>query len=104
MILDGDMTGAADAGPSEMYAYISMVNGMMYDAGTKTVPGGMDDPAMPTGINPVDGSITLQLTGVAAGTIHPVVYENGGMSTFLEIGGDGGPIEVYTIGGAVTVQ
>lgn len=102
--IDGDMNGAADAGPSDNFALITSVNGMGVDPGARTVPGGMDDPAMPTGINPVGGEITLQITGVAAGTVHPVVYENGGMSTFLEIGGDGAPTEVYTAGAALTVQ
>ena len=103
--VDGDRNGAADAGPSENVALITVVNGTAVDrGGAKTVPGGMDDPAMPSGVNPVDGSITLTLTGQGVGTIHPVVYENGGMSTFLEIGGDGVPMEVYTVGGPVTVQ
>ncbi len=103
--VDGDMNGAADAGPSEMVALITTVNGMMVDAGgAKTVPGGTDDPAMPSGIFPMNGSISLTITGVGAGTVYPVAYENGGMSTFLEIEPGGSPREVYAVGGSITVE
>jgi hypothetical protein len=33
-----------------------------------------------------------------------VAYYNAGQSTFLEIGASGAPVEVYSIGGAITVQ
>ncbi len=103
--VDGDMNGAADAGPSETIGLITTVNGMPVadGMGAKTVPGGMDDPAMPSGVFPMGGEISLTVTGVGAGTVYPVVYENGGMSTFLEID-NGSPIEVYAVGGGVTVE
>ena len=100
--VDNDMNGAADAGPSETVALITTVNGTAMP-GAKTVPGGMDDPMAPSGIFPVDGAITLIVTGVGEGTIYPVAYENGGASTFLEIGEDGAPVENYGVGGALTV-
>lgn len=100
--IDGDMNGAADAGASEGVALIDSVNGTAITA-TKTYPGGEDDPANPTGIFPSGGAITLNLTGVAAGTVYPVVYVNGGSSTFLEIT-DGVPSEVYAVGPAITVN
>ena len=101
--LDNDANGAADAGASEDIAVITAVNGDPV-TGTKTVPGGTDDPANPSGIFPVNGKIELTITGAGAGTVQPVAYENGGASTFLEIDGNGAPVEVYSIGGSITVQ
>ena len=70
----------------------------------KTYPSGEDDPANPSGIFPVTGGvITVNLSGVAAGTVYPVIYVNGGASTFLEITG-GVPSEVYAVGPAITVN
>ena len=103
--VDGDGNGAADSGASEGIALIRSVNGVDVDGGgARTVPGGMDDPANPTGVLPVGGSIELVISGVAPGTVYPVVYENGGASTFLELGAGGSPVEVYTVGSAITVQ
>ena len=48
--------------------------------------------------------ITLSVTGVAEGTVYPVVYENGGASTFLEIDSAGAPTETYYIASATTVS
>ena len=73
-----------------------------YD-GSKTVPGGDDDPADPSGVFPVDGEITVEVAAVGAGTAWVVAYENGGASTFLEIDEDGEPIEPHGVGGALTV-
>ena len=101
--VDGDMNGAADAGASENIALITTVNGND-QTGAKTVPAGSDDPAAPTGIFPTNGEITLTVTGVAAGTVYPVIYHNGGASTFLEIDGSGAPTEIHVVAGAVTVQ
>ena len=101
--IDGDANGAADAGASEGVALIASVNGAAITA-AKTYPGGEDDPANPSGIFPVSGGvITVNLSGVAAGTVYPVVYVNGGSSTFLEIT-DGVPSEVYAVGPAITVN
>ena len=100
--IDGDANGAADAGASEGVALIDSVNGTAITA-TKTYPGGEDDPANPTGIFPSGGAISLNITGVAAGTVYPVVYVNGGTSTFLEIT-DGVPSEVYAVGPAIAVN
>jgi hypothetical protein len=100
--IDGDANGAADAGASEGVALIDTVNGTAITA-TKTYPSGEDDPANPSGIFPSGGAITLNLSGVAAGTVYPVVYVNGGSSTFLEIT-DGVPSEVYAVGPAITVN
>lgn len=103
--VDDDSNGAADAGPSENVALITMVNGApVSDGGAKTVPSGSDDPAAPTGVFPTNGTITLSVTGVGAGTVYPVAYENGGASTFLEINATGTPIEPHAVGGAVSVS
>jgi hypothetical protein len=102
--LDGDANGAADPGASELVANIVYVNGEAV-AGTKTVPGGEDDPAAPTGVFPVGGQITLDVMGLAPGKVHPVAYRNGGLSTFLEIDAvTGSPVEEYYVGGAFYVQ
>ena len=103
VFMDGDANGAADAGASEDRALIVSVNGTE-QTGAKTVPGGDDDPADPSGVNPVGGLITLTIQGVGAGTVYPVVYENGGASTFLEIGSDGVPTETYFVAGDLTVN
>lgn len=101
--IDADANGAADAGASEGVALIASVNGTAITA-AKTYPGGEDDPANPSGIFPVSGGvITVNLSGVAAGTVYPVIYVNGGSSTFLEIT-DGVPSEVYAVGPAITVN
>jgi hypothetical protein len=100
--IDGDANGAADAGASEGVALIDSVNGAAITA-AKTYPGGEDDPANPSGIFPSGGAITINVSGVAAGTVYPVVYVNGGSSTFLEISG-GVPSEVYAVGPAITVN
>ncbi|MCB9675337.1 MAG: hypothetical protein H6737_09490 [Alphaproteobacteria bacterium] len=101
---DNDANGAADPGASEAVALITNVNGGDWIPGYKTVPGVSDDPANPTGIWPEGGQITLQITGIGSGTIYPVVYHNGGASTFLEVGADGTPIETYAVGGSLTVE
>lgn len=100
--IDGDANGAADAGASEGVALIDSVNGTAITA-TKTYPSGEDDPANPSGIFPSGGVISLNLSGVAAGMVYPVVYVNGGASTFLEITG-GVPSEEYAVGPAITVN
>lgn len=103
--LDGDANGAADAGASEAIALISTVNGTaVANGGAKTVPGGEDNPAAPSGVAPSGGSIAFSVQGVAAGTVYPVIYRNGGMSTFLELDAGGAPIENYTVAAATTVQ
>jgi|GEM_PF-466085 len=101
--VDNDENGAADAGASEEIALITSVNGADQD-GAKTVPGGMDDPASPSGVFPSGGEITLEVTGVAAGTVYPVVYHNGGDSTFLEIDENGAPTETHVVGGGLTIE
>ena len=101
--VDNDDNGAADAGASENIALITSVNGTAQD-GAKTVPAGSDDPASPTGVFPSDGEITFSVTGVAAGTVYPVIYHNGGASTFLEIDGSGVPIETHVVGGGLTIE
>lgn len=100
--LDADGNGAADAGASEGIALITKVNGATI-TGVKTFPGAMDNPASPTGIRPQGGQITVEITGVAAGKVYPVVYENGGSTTFLEVDEDGSPVEDYAVGGGLTV-
>ena len=95
--------GTAAAGPSEEVALISAVGGALNDPGTKTVPDPGDDPAAPSGVAPVNGSITVTVEGVGSGTIYPVAYRNTGASTFLEIDGAGSPIEDYAVGGSFTV-
>ncbi len=102
VFVDGDANGAADAGASENTALIVSVNGEAR-TGAKTVPGGDDDPASPSGVFPSGGEIKLSLQGVAAGSVYPVLYHNGGASTFLEIGDDGVPSEVHYIGSKLTV-
>jgi uncharacterized protein (DUF1810 family) len=102
IFVDDDANGAADAGPSETVALITAVNGAAV-TGAKTVPAGTDDPADPTGVFPVGGEITITVTGVGAGTVYPVAYENGGDSTFLEVDGAGMPLELYGVGGALSV-
>ncbi|MCB9793148.1 MAG: hypothetical protein H6741_10520 [Alphaproteobacteria bacterium] len=101
--VDGDANGAADAGASEAVALIAMVNGAAIEP-AKTYPGGDDDPSAPSAIFPSGGELSVQLVGVGAGAVHPVVYENGGASTFLELDGSGAPVEVYLVGPAVAVQ
>ena len=103
VFVDGDMNGAADAGASENTALIVSVNGTA-QTGAKTVPAGTDDPSSPTGVFPSGGKITFEVEGVAAGTVHPVIYHNGGASTFLEIGAGGVPSETHVVAGAVIVQ
>jgi hypothetical protein len=95
--------GAADAGASENIALITALNGDTI-TGVKTFPGGMDNPASPTGIFPEGGEIVVEITGLAAGTVVPVAYPNAGATTFLEVGADGAPIENYGVGGALTVS
>jgi hypothetical protein len=102
--VDADDNGAADAGASENIALISVVNGEANEPGTKTVPAPTDDPANPTGVAPSGGKITVTITAVGAGTVYPVAYVNGGASTLLEVGENGTPTEIYSIGGAITVQ
>jgi hypothetical protein len=101
--IDGDNNGAADAGASENIALITALNGDAI-AGVKTFPGGMDNPASPSGIFPEGGEIVVEITGLAAGTVVPVAYPNAGATTFLEVGADGAPIENYGVGGALTVS
>jgi hypothetical protein len=101
--VDADANGAADAGASENIALITKVNGSVIP-GVKTFPGGMDNPAAPSGIQPVNGQITVEITGVAAGKVYPVAYENGGASTFLELDEGGGAVENYGVGGGLTVS
>jgi hypothetical protein len=101
--LDNDDNGAADAGASENIALITALNGEAI-TGVKTFPGGMDDPAAPTGIFPEGGEIVVEITGLAAGTVVPVAYPNAGATTFLEVGADGAPVENYGVGGALTVS
>lgn len=99
---DDDLNGAADAGASEAVALITAVQGEAI-TGAKTWPAGTDDPAAPTGIFPSNGQILIEISGVGAGTILPVAYDNGGASTFLELDGSGVPSERHGIGGALTV-
>jgi hypothetical protein len=96
--------GTANAGASENVALITSVNGQPNDPGTKTVPATTDDPANPTGVIPSGGKITVTITGVGPGTVYPVAYPNGGTSTLLEVGENGTPTEIYSIGGAITVE
>jgi hypothetical protein len=102
VFVDGG-AGTADAGNSQDYALITSVAGSPVDPGAKTVPSPDDDPTAPTGIQPTGGQIALTVTGVADGTVYPVVYVNGGTSTFLEIDGTGAPTEDYVVGGSITV-
>lgn len=104
--VDGNADGAADAGASEAIALITMVNGVATTApGVKTVPDAADDPANPTGMFPTGGQITVTIAGIAAGSVYPVAYENGGTTTFLEL--DSAtlmPTENYGVAGLLTVQ
>ncbi len=99
--VDNDENGAADTGASENTALI--VNGTS-QTGAKTVPAGTDDPASPSGVFPTNGEITFDVEGVAAGSVYPVIYHNGGASTFLEIGSAGVPSETYVVAAEVEVQ
>lgn len=103
VFVDLDGNGAADAGASTNAVTITRAQGEDY-LGAKTLPGGDDDPANPSGLFPVDGEISVEVTGVGAGAAWLVVYENGGDSTFLEIDDDGKPTEVHAIGGRAEVQ
>lgn len=97
--------GTANAGNSQDYALITAYNTTgTVDPPAKTIPSPDDDPAAPSGINPSGGQITVTIQGVAAGTVYPVAYRNGGASTFLEIDGTGAPTEDYAIGGALTIS
>ena len=100
---DDDDNGAADAGASEAIALITKVNGTD-QTGAKTVPAGTDDPSAPSGVFANGNTITFTVTGVAAGTVYPVVYVNGGDSTFLEIDDDGEPVEAHLVAGGLTIQ
>jgi hypothetical protein len=100
---DADDNGAADAGASENIALITKINGTAI-AGVKTTPGGMDDPANPTGVIPQNGQIIVEITGVAPGKVYPVAYENGGETTFLELDEEGAAVETYGVGGGLTVS
>ncbi len=103
--VDADKNNAADPGASENIALITKVNGeAVAGSGAKTVPAGTDNPASPTGIFPKGGTITLTVTSVAAGKVYPVIYNNGGASTFLELDASGVPTETYIVGSAVMVQ
>ena len=101
--IDADGNGAADAGASENIALITKINGDII-AGIKTFPGAMDNPASPTGIFPEGGQITVEITAIAPGKVYPVVYENGGETTFLEVDDQGAAIENYSVGGGLTVS
>jgi hypothetical protein len=101
--IDEDDNGAADAGASENVALITSVNGTDQD-GAKTVPAGSDDPSAPTGVFSSNGEITLTITGAGPGTVYPVIYHNGGASTFLEIDDGGTPPEVHYVGDAIDVS
>ena len=112
---DEEPNGLADSAGAESVASIVEVNGeaVAEEQQGRTVPAGDDDPADPSGIFPVDGVITFTIDGVDSailptpnpgGTIRPVVYVNGGESTFLEIDEDGAPTEVYGVGGAFTTS
>jgi hypothetical protein len=112
---DEEPNGLADSAGAESVATIVEVNGeaVTEEEQGRTVPAGDDDPSDPSGIFPVDGVITFTIDGVDSailptpnpgGTIRPVVYVNGGESTFLEIDEDGAPTEVYGVGGAFTTS
>lgn len=102
--VDLDANGYADAGPSETVALISQVNGEDLPSPGKTVPAPEDDPANPTGVYPTGGVLTVRVTGVAAGTVVPVAYVNGGATTFLELDPSGTPTEAYAVGAPITVD
>lgn len=102
-LVDADANGAADAGASEAVATITKVNGADVTA-TKTVPSVDDDPMNPSGVFPSGGEIVFTVTGVAAGSVVPVAYENGGVSTFLEVDSAGTPTEIYGVAGTLTIQ
>lgn len=103
--VDADVNGAADAGASEAIAGIASYNATPVSPPVKTIPSPTDDPLAPTGVYPSGGEITVSVTGIAAGTIYPVAYRNGGASTFLEVDPVTlAPVEVYTVGGSFTVQ
>lgn len=103
VFVDEDDNGAADAGASTTVATITSVNGEPY-SGSKTVPGGEDDPSDPSGIFPENGEISIDVTAVGAGAVWLVVYENSGASTFLEIGDDGIPTERYGVSASIRVE
>jgi uncharacterized protein (DUF1810 family) len=100
---DMDGNGAADAGASEAIALITKINGETI-TGVKTFPGGDSDPADPADILPEGGQITVEITGVAAGKVYPVVYVNAGSTTFLEVDATGAATETYSVGGGLTVS
>lgn len=110
---DDDITVADSAGAEEV-AQIVTVNGEEVTADEtngdgRTVPATDDDPIAPTGVFPVDGTITIVVDGVDAplnpgGSIRPVAYVNGGASTFLEVSDEGVPSEVYGVGGLFTTS
>ncbi len=104
VFLDLDANGYADAGLSEEIALITQVNGADEAVPAKTVPVATDDPANPSGVYPAAGILTVRVTGVGPGTVRPVAYPNGGVTTFLEVSPDGTPTEPHTVGGALTVE
>ena len=105
-----------DSAGAEELARIVEVNGTAVTADEtngdgRTVPATDDDPISPTGIFPVDGTITIVVDGYDAalnpslgGSIRPVAYVNGGASTFLEVSDEGVPSEVYGVGGLFSVS
>ncbi len=113
---DGEGNGAADAGASEEIALITSVNGedvTTDGAGVKTFPAAAEDgtPNTDAVLPAADGTITFVVDGVDAplnpstgGSIRPVVYVNGGETTFLEVDADGAPTELYGVGGLFTAS
>ncbi|MCA9568308.1 MAG: hypothetical protein KC656_10710 [Myxococcales bacterium] len=97
-------TGTANAGPSDSYAGLFHVQYGTLPALAKTHPAATDDPAAPSAIFPINGMVSFGVEGVAAGSVYPVIYHNGGESTFLEIDENGSAIEHYIVGPEMTIE
>lgn len=54
------------------------------------------------GVTSVNGTITFVVDCGGAETVTPVIYDDGGASTRLELGADGRPVEEFGTGGTIT--
>lgn len=105
VFVDNDDSGTADAGDLE--ADITSVNGEDTGANDTTDVQTVPDPDDATDVvaPDADGEITFTVTGDGVSeSLVPVVYVNGGDSTFLEVDEDGLPTETFGVGGQITFE
>ena len=106
---DGAGDGIADQGPAEAVALITHVDGTALETPATTVPdpGEEDGPAAAALAPDAEGTITVTMDAIEAGNggaVFPVIVEQGGASTFLEVDGDGVPTEAYGVGAPLVVD